>query len=192
MNGHIAKRYAKALFEVVTEPSARDQANAALVRFQEALEVRDPDTGLSIGAMAAARNVSLDTRKSLVNALGKRMELPKDVLSFVGILAQRGRLSGIQLVTRHFRELCDAAQGRIRVRLRTASALAPEQEARIRSALSSATGQEVLLETQVDPELIGGLVVHFKSLTVDRSVRRSLDEIRETFSVSARSAGAQV
>lgn len=192
MNGHIAKRYAKALFEVVTEPSARDEATAALVNFQKALEVRDPETDMSIGAMAAARNVATDTRKSLVLALGKHVGLPEHVLKFVGILAERGRLAGIHLVTRHFRDLCDEAHGRIRVRLRTASALAAEQEARIRSALSQATGQEVLLETEEDPELIGGLVVHFKSLTVDRSVRRSLDEIRQSFAVSALSAGIQL
>jgi F-type H+-transporting ATPase subunit delta len=36
----------------------------------------------------------------------------------------------------------------------------------------------VLLATEVDPELIGGLVAHVGSITLDRSVRTSLDKLR--------------
>lgn len=191
MNGQIAKRYAKALFEVVIDPQAREQSLETLREFQAALQVKEQDGEMSIGDMAAAKHVPAELRRSLVASLAKHMELGPQLSAFVGILAQRGRLQGLPLVIRHFRDFCDQAHGRIRVRLRTASALAPEQEGRVRSALAKATGLEVLLESEVDPELIGGLVVHFNSLTVDRSVRRSLDEIRESFSLSASGAGAQ-
>lgn len=191
MNGHITKRYAKALFEVVTEPAARDQAIEALTAFDKALAIKDPATGRSIGDMASARNVGLKIRKSMVRGLAEHMKLPKDLLSFVQILAERGRLSGLTLVIRQFRDLCDQALGRVRVSLQTATKLTPQQEQGIQNALAKATGMDVILDSVENPELIGGLVVHFKSLTVDRSVRRSLDEIRESFSVSALSAGAQ-
>lgn len=191
MNGHIAKRYAKALFEL-TEAADRDRAMELLTSFEQALQVKDPATGRSIGDMASARTVGPGMRQSMVRALGEHMKLPKELLSLVQILAERGRLSGIHLLTRQFRDLCDQAMGRVRVTLQTATKLSPEQESGINAALAKATGKEVILDCQENPELIGGLVVHFKSLTVDRSVRRSLDEIRESFTVSAVSAGTHL
>ena len=184
MNGSLAKRYAKALFEVTTDSFERDSIYKELERFTAALSVKDAEQGVDIASLASARHIPTDTRVSLVDGLGRRLLLSPKVQRFARILARRGRISGIAMVTRHFRDFVDAAARRIRVGLRSAAPLTPAQEERIRVALSSSTGQQVVLETQVDPTLIGGVVVHFKSLTVDRSVKRSLDEIRESFALS--------
>ncbi|HLT35576.1 MAG TPA: F0F1 ATP synthase subunit delta, partial [Enhygromyxa sp.] len=85
------------------------------------------------------------------------------------------------------RDLADEAAGRIRATVKSATALDPAAQTRIKSALESATGKQVLLETAVDPELIGGLVAHVGSFTLDRSVRTSLDKLRS--SLHARGPG---
>lgn len=54
-------------------------------------------------------------------------------------------------------------------------------ESRLRELIGKETGCELLLETKVDPSLIGGFVFEVEDMILDASVSRQLDVIRHQF-----------
>ena len=60
----------------------------------------------------------------------------------------------------------------------------PSLNDRIQALLESQTGSKVILDTVVDPSLIGGFVLEVGGYMLDASVRHQIDEIRRQFIVS--------
>ena len=62
--------------------------------------------------------------------------------------------------------------------VRTAVALTPDQEARLKAALENATGASLNLKTVVDPSVIGGVVATVGDDVFDDSVRTRIDQLK--------------
>jgi F-type H+-transporting ATPase subunit delta len=75
--------------------------------------------------------------------------------------------------------LYDAMQNRIRVQFITAEPLTPELEAKIRIDLRAKLGGEPLLQTIVDPSLIGGAVLRLGDTVYDASIANQLESLRQ-------------
>ncbi len=183
ISGSLAKRYARALMQLAQTPAVRDRYLQNLVDFTAACKIHDPNdpSGESdLIKVLAAGHHTLANRRAILNAVLGRIGADPNVRKFLELVLQRGRISGIEQIYLHYRDLADDAAGRIRATVKSAAALDPSAQNRIKSALEKATGKQVLLETEVDPELIGGLVAHVGSITLDRSVRTSLDKLRSS------------
>ena len=76
------------------------------------------------------------------------------------------------------RDLANERANRIRVHVRSAVPLPNDQRDRLREQLRSTYHKEPLLETAVDPELLGGLVVQVGDWQYDSSVRRQLEILK--------------
>ena len=64
------------------------------------------------------------------------------------------------------------------MRVTSAVPLSPEEAKRIADGLATATKAEVIVETGVDPALLGGVVAQVGSTVYDGSVRSQLEELR--------------
>ncbi len=183
ISGSLAKRYARALMQMSTTPAIRDRYLQNLGDFAAACRTHDPSDPSGerdLITILAAAHVSIANRRAILNAVANKVGADPNVRKFLELVLERGRITGIQQIFLHFRDLADDAAGRIRATVRSATALDPAAQTRIKSALETATGKQVLLETEVDAELIGGLVAQVGSFTLDRSVRTSLDKLRST------------
>ena len=190
ISGSLAKRYARALLQLANTPAVRDRYLQNLADFTAACKTHDasdPSGELDLIKVLAAGHHSLTKRRAILEVVLGRIGADPNVRKFLELVLERGRISGIEQIYLHFRDLADEAAGRIRATVKSAAALDAGAQTRIKSALEAATGKQVLLETEVDPELIGGLVAHVGSITLDRSVRTSLDKLRS--SLHARSPG---
>jgi F-type H+-transporting ATPase subunit delta len=78
--------------------------------------------------------------------------------------------------------MVDTRAGRIRGKVTTAQALAPDVLEKLEQNLKRMTQREVLLETKVDPALIGGVSTQLGSLLFDGSLRSQLEELRQQLS----------
>jgi F-type H+-transporting ATPase subunit delta len=183
ISGSLAKRYARALIQLASTPAIRDRYLQNLADFTAACKTHDPGDPSGehdLIKVLAAGHHTLTNRRAILNAVAGRVGADPNVRKFLELVLERGRISGIEQIHLHFRDLADAEAGRIRATIKSASALDPSAQNRIKSALEQATGKQVLLETEVDAELIGGLVAHVGSYTLDRSVRTSLDKLRSS------------
>lgn len=110
------------------------------------------------------------------SVLGK---LPPLVRNLVGLLITKGRTTLAAAIARQFREMVEESQGIARARATSAVPLSPEEQEAITRRLSLETGKQVILETSVDPELLGGLVVQIGDRLIDGSTRARLTALRE-------------
>jgi F-type H+-transporting ATPase subunit delta len=183
ISGSLAKRYARALFEIAGTAPQRDRYLQSMTEFTAACkshDANDPSGEHDLLKVLAAGHHTLANRRAVLHAVLERIGADPVIGKFLQLVLERGRISGVEQIHLHFRDLTDEAAGRIRATIKTATRLDPGADKRIQAALERSTGKTVLLTVEEDAALIGGLVAHVGSFTLDRSVRSSLDKLRAT------------
>jgi F-type H+-transporting ATPase subunit delta len=96
------------------------------------------------------------------------------------VLVDNGREEILEEVLGRYEQLVKEHLGRIEVGVTTAVELSHDQVDRVRVRLGRVLeGREVILETSVDPALIGGAVFRFGGRMMDGSIRGRLESLRE-------------
>jgi F-type H+-transporting ATPase subunit delta len=115
-----------------------------------------------------------------VAALLDRSGLPNGpVAKLILLLADRDRLGLLPEVARAYRERVMAHQKIVRGDVTTAAPLAPDALKRIQDGLARATGRQVILDTRVDPSIIGGAIAKIGSTVYDGSVTTQLQKMKK-------------
>ena len=171
----VAKSYAKAIFELARERNQADQIQAELDRAAEAVA--------SAGDAADVLGrpwISAEVRRRLADEIGARLDVSKLTRDFLGLLAAQGRADHLAAIASAYRNMHDAAQGRVRARVRTAVALTDADRNALSARLQRALGgKQVIIEEVVDKNLLGGFVAEIGSLIVDGSLDGQLARMRE-------------
>jgi F-type H+-transporting ATPase subunit delta len=167
----VHRTYARALFE-----AAKEQGKLAPVR---------TDLGDFVAAInevpqleAMLRNPQLDPRakaQALEDVLGGADEL---VRNFLLIAVEKNRGGQIREIQREFERLMAQEERRLTVELTTAYDLSDDEAQQIVRQIEAASGRPVDATRNVDPELIGGIVLQAGSMRVDASVRGRLARLR--------------
>jgi F-type H+-transporting ATPase subunit delta len=169
-----AKRYARALFDLATERRETEAVG------------RDLATAVAAFADATLQEhfgnpwVPVAVKRATATEVASRLGVSQLVRDFVGLLAARGRLHHIEEIGGAYRDLDDAARGRVRATVRTAVPLTEGERTTLAVRLSAPLGgKQVLLEETVDRTLLGGFVAQAGSTVLDGSLDGQLARIRE-------------
>jgi F-type H+-transporting ATPase subunit delta len=100
------------------------------------------------------------------------------VVNFVRLVAEKGRASELGEIVAELDALVAAEEQILDVELTTAHELSDEEFARILGSIEEQSGRKVLASRQVDPDLIGGIVLQAGSMRLDASVRGRLERLR--------------
>jgi F-type H+-transporting ATPase subunit delta len=111
----------------------------------------------------------------LEELLGDADEL---VRNFLLLLVEKGRISQLREIAREVDSLVAAEEQRLEVHLTTAVELSDEEARELVRQIETAAGRKVEATREVDPSLIGGLVLQVGTRRVDASVRGRLDQLR--------------
>ncbi len=166
-----ARRYARAVFELAQEQKAIDAWSGRLAAVRALLEVPE------LAAVLANRAIPGDERANLLRAAAQST-LDDDALHLAELLLENGRLGQVDGIVDEFDRLVDAAEGRVRATATTAVELSEDERRRLEQDLADRFGGKVKLETAVDPDILGGLVVRVGDHLVDASVRTRLQQLR--------------
>ncbi len=173
--GSIARRYAKALFDLAVEQGKVEAWSQALLGLKRA-----------IGGSPELRDVlenpiyTRDQRRGIARRLVAAMGLEAEPANLLYLLADRSRLGQLGDIVDVFGELADAKLGRVRARVTSAVPLDAAAAQVIADKLARATRAQVILDRTVDPALLGGVVAQVGSLTYDGSIRSQLEDLRKT------------
>jgi F-type H+-transporting ATPase subunit delta len=99
--------------------------------------------------------------------------------NFILLLLDKDRLRLFDLICEHYGHMANARLRRIEAQVITAVELDDDQRRTIARKLMDVTQQEVLLETRVDPSILGGLVVRINHVVLDGSLRGQLVRLRQ-------------
>ena len=127
---------------------------------------------------AVLRNPQLDpeAKTSILGELiGDADELFRN---FLRLLSEKGRVGEIEEIGREFERLCAEEEGVLSVGLTTAVELSDQDAKRIVEQIEEASGRTVEATRNVDPGLVGGIVLQVGSMRLDASVRGRLERLR--------------
>jgi F-type H+-transporting ATPase subunit delta len=167
--GRLAKRYARALLEIAREDGALEALGEELNRTVAAFE--EPRLRPLVLNPVIDAGARLQTAKAVAAAL----RVSKTVENLVGLLAERDRLGILPDVARWYEALVDADLGRARATIRSAAPLGAGERTELIELARRITGRrEVIAATEVDPELLGGVVLDVGGTVYDGSLKTQL------------------
>jgi len=169
----IARVYARSLFEVAKEQDKLDVVREQLGQFADAL---DGDRELSIYFFSPYFST---TEKK--DGLGKLLEGVDPVVeNFLSLLIENHRMPAVFRVRREYDALWDEENRRLPVTITSAVALDEATVKSIGDAIGRQTNQQVDLTANVDPDVLGGLIVRVGNSILDASIRNRLENLRRS------------
>jgi F-type H+-transporting ATPase subunit delta len=167
-----AKRYAQAAFEIAREQGEvqawRDGLN------QIAVFMSDPE----VRRVLENTRVGQEPKQNLiVTALGDTLPL---ALNLARLLVRKNRTALAPDIAGYFEQLMEQERGVSRVRAITAVPMNDAERDALTQRLREQTGNEVILQVEVDPSLLGGLVLQIGDRLIDASTRGRLQAMRES------------
>lgn len=168
-----AGRYARALFDVARQESVLDQAERDLASFATMVQ-----SSPELQKVIASPTIPATRKRAVVEELVGRMQPIGPVAKILLMLAERDRLVLLPDLAAIFSDRMMEHRQIIRADVTTAQPLAPEHATQLQRRLANATGRQVLLNTHVDPTLIGGMVARVGGVVYDGSVVSQLQTIR--------------
>ncbi len=156
--------------------AAQEQGRLHAVHVQ-VQELRDALTGAAdLGALLENPEVDTQVKSDvLAQVVGGSDEL---VVNFVRLVAEKGRAGELAEIVAELDALVAAEEQILDVELTTAHELSDQEFGRILGRIEEQSGRKVQASRQVDPDLIGGIVLQAGSMRLDASVRGRLERLR--------------
>ncbi|RKH70010.1 ATP synthase F1 subunit delta [Corallococcus aberystwythensis] len=175
VNVSIARRYARAILDVAAEGNRTDAVAEQLNAFA-AVVGQSPD----LSDVLLNPIYSRAQRNRVVEALLQAMPSPAEpaLANALRLLVDRNRLGYLPDIARLYRDMADARAGRVRGQVTSAVPLTPDAVTRLQQSLQQLTQRNVVLETRVDPALLGGVAAQVGGTLYDGSLRTQLEEMR--------------
>jgi F-type H+-transporting ATPase subunit delta len=174
----IARVYAVALFEAAKDRGKLDAIRDQLIQFADTLqENREMQVFLFSPYFSSTEKIE-GLKKAVSDA-------EPELLNFLQLLLEKGRMPVIYRIRRQYESLWNKENRRLGVTVTSAVELDPEITKRIGKEIEEQTGNTVELTSQVDPDILGGLVVQVGNMVLDTSIRNRLEKLRKSVASAA-------
>jgi F-type H+-transporting ATPase subunit delta len=169
----VARRYTQALFHMARKDGTTE-------RVETDLETVDALIRISPNLLRVLRapTIPRPQKKDLVHRLFES-QVSSLTLRFLYLLIDKRREAVLPEVNREFRALSYAVRNILPVTATVALRLTPEERARLAETLGRRTGKTIELSEEIDPDLIGGVVLRLGDTIIDGSVAGQLRRLRQ-------------
>jgi F-type H+-transporting ATPase subunit delta len=170
----VAERYALALFSLAQDNHSTDAVAEALQNFG-ALIAESAD----LKRFVTSPVFSAEEQLKAVSALLAHFGYVGMTANFVKLVAAKRRLFVLPEMIRAYVALNDKVKGVTHAQVTVAEPLSPDHSAALEEALRQVSGgSTVKVNVNVDPSIIGGIVVQLGSRMVDASLKTKLNSLR--------------
>jgi len=172
----IARRYAKAFFQLALEQKNTKECKVELDRMQAAI-AGEPHL---LCALADFR-IELKARLSVIDELANALKLSQSTQAFLKLCIQKKRIELFPHIHTYFTELFELSE-----KIATADVLVPHAQVadeirnRVQALLAEKLGRKAECRVSVDPALLGGFVVQFGDQVFDASYKGRLERMKDT------------
>jgi len=167
----IATVYARSLFEAAQDADKLDTVRDELGEIADAI---DEDRDLQVFFFSPSLS-SEEKKEGLAKAVTGADDL---VQNFLELLVENQRMTSIFKIRRELDALWDKENELLPVQITSAVELDDKTVKQIGDQIADQTGRKVELSAEVDPDVLGGLVVRVGNTVLDASVRRRLESLR--------------
>jgi F-type H+-transporting ATPase subunit delta len=181
LKGAIARRYAGAMFGLAIKQNTLD---------------RTRDDVREMGELFAQRKLTYLLREPKIptkrkeTALRQALEdkvLPTS-LNLALLVVQRELVDIMPNIAREFEQMVLDYMNEALARVTTAAQLDGAQKTNVKQALEKLTNKKILMETRVDPNILGGVVARVGDQIIDGSIRQRLSALQQQLLTGVASA----
>ncbi|MGH2879799.1 MAG: ATP synthase F1 subunit delta [Solirubrobacteraceae bacterium] len=167
----LAQVYGRSLFEVAGEQGKLDLLREQLGLLADAL-AENHDLELFFFSPYFSTAEKQGALKNLLDGADERL------LSFLELLIENHRMPVIFRIRREYERLWENEKRLLPVVLTSAVELDEQTVAGLRARIGERTGRTVELTTEVEPDILGGIVVRVGNSILDASIRNRLEQLR--------------
>jgi len=175
----VAKRYAKALFELASASGNVAQVESQLKLIVDAVQQNEVvEKFLSLPGIDSVAKVQL-----LKDSFGS--EVSELVYQTLQLMVERGRQQGIPNLYEAYVKIAGEALGQAHAVVYAAQELSSEELASVASQFGQVTGKKIIAQQIVNPALLGGVQVRIGDRLYDGSLSGKLERLQKTLNSKA-------
>ena len=168
--------YVQALFSLAEEENAEQTYLSQLQTIKTAIDENE-DFIKFLDSPAIPKEERLDAVEQAFS------EAQRNIVSFIKILTEKRRAFCLGKCIDIFSALYDAKNNIERVTCITAVPLNNEQQAAMQKKLEGVTGKSIVLTNEVDPSVMGGVLLRLKNSEINGSVLQRLKDIEKAIRI---------
>ena len=174
MKDHRAvSRYAKALFELAGERQELETLDRDFLHVRQLVEQHPEITHL-----VSNSTLALTEKEDFLEKI-MPSETSKTLVCFLKVLMKKRRFKELPLIQEEFRRAFEKKRGIQEVKVVAADRLSPANEEKLRRVLNRKLKAEIRLVAEIDPDLIGGLILRFDGTEMNASFKGRLEQMRQ-------------
>ena len=166
----VARRYARAIFEIAEQRGLVDAVASALAA--SSVLVQDDEIARVLRGPAGR-----DVKQRVLTDIAKAIDAPAEFRDFLLLLVEHDRIRELPQIREVFDRLLDRRRGITRARVRSAAPVAEPVLDEITKVFERVTAKRVIATVEIEPDLIAGVVVEVDGRVYDGSVRTQLEKL---------------
>ena len=173
-----ARVYAEALFEVGRDKGKLDALQQQLGQFADAVDRNHELQVFFFSPYLSSAEKVEGIERAITGA-------EPELINFLELLVDKHRMTEIFRIRRELDELWKHENRRIDVTVTSAVELDPAVVEKIGQEVERQTGEKVDLSSQVDNDILGGIVLQVGNMVLDASIRNRLEKLRKSVATAA-------
>ena len=166
--------YAQGIFDIARAEGALESVENELFQFSQLFQDNE-----QLREKLTDQSLPVEKRQAIVeDLLGQKASML--TVNLISFLVGTGRARELPEIVDRLVQRAAAERQREVAEVRSAIMLDAEQQRRLTEALEKSTGKQIELKVIQDPSVIGGIVARVGDTVIDGTVRRRLEQLRES------------
>lgn len=176
----VSKRYAQAWLSAAKENSALAALGSDCMALQNAISASPEFVEFLKSPL-----IKKAEQQGVIDALCKKGKFNALTHQFLNVLVQNHRLKALPSILVATAQKMAEEAGEVQALVTSATPLDAANISEIATTLSRRLGKDVKVESAVNPDIIGGLVIRVGSTLIDDSVKTKLERLQRVLQASA-------
>jgi len=172
-NNPVAKRYAKALYEIACE---KDKVSLVYQELEDILIILTQNQVQSF--LLAPEIAKPQKERFLVDSFTDKIH--PLVLNFLKLLIHKTRIDLFAQIVAEFKRFVDDHENRLHAKVTSAFPLPDKELDKIKAILGKVTNKNIVLENNIEKSILGGLVIDVAGTRLDSSMKHKIKKMQES------------
>ena len=181
LKGAIARRYAQAIFEIARKQNTLDRT------LEDVREIARLFAHRKLAYLLREPKIPVQRKETAIRQALASKVLPTS-LNLALLVVQRGLVDLMQNIARELEQLVLDDKNQAIAQVSTATKMDEAQLALVKKALERKTGKTILMQTKVEPDILGGVIARVGDQIIDGSVRYRLAALQQQLLIGVASS----
>jgi len=172
LKGAIARRYAGAIFDIGVKQNTLDRTLEDVQEIAKLFSIR------KLAYLLREPNIPAERKETAIRQGLASKVLPTS-LNLALLVVQRELVDVMPNIARELNQLVLNHKNEAKAEVTTATQLDETTQSQVQRALERMTGKKIMLETRVQPNILGGVVARVGDQVIDGSVERRLKLLQQ-------------